>query len=177
MGKLFLWMVLATAVLSACKKESFDINNPDVTVFVQQLKSGTYTEYEKDENGRPLWLKRPFFRQEHIGALIELSKDTTHITKFPTSPISSQSPFPEGRDYFILGECLLWLVDGIRGAGSMNPYLIDNSKDPNERYKGVTAAEIWMLSDLYKEWWNNHKNGDWKTTSALTNTSYGWVGR
>ena len=42
---------LIILVLSACKKEGFDINNPDVEVFVSQLKNGTYNERETDEKG------------------------------------------------------------------------------------------------------------------------------
>ncbi|WP_176954265.1 DUF4943 family protein [Niabella drilacis] len=133
-----------------CKKEGFDINNPNAETFVQQLKNGTYNEYEHDEKGERLWLQMPRFRQEHIGALIALSKDTTHIQKFPTNPLSSHSPLPEGRNYFILGECLLWIVDGIRGASPLDAYLIDISKEVNERRSGITTAEILMISDRYR---------------------------
>jgi len=171
------WILLMGVImlLTGCKKDDFDINNPNVEKFVQQLKNGTYNEYERNENGARLWLQMPRFRQEHIAALIELSKDTTHIQKFPTSPISSRSPLPEDRNYFILGECLLWTVDGIRGASSLDPYLIDTSKEQEERFKGITATEILMLSDRYRQWWNENKNGDWKTNSALTGTSYKWM--
>jgi len=126
--KKWILFTMIGVLLMGCKKDSFDINNPDVKKFVKQLKSGTYGEYERNEKGERLWLKMPNFRQEHIAALIELSKDTTHIQKFPTNPISSRTPIPQGRDYFILGECLLWIVDGIRGASSLDPYLVDTSK-------------------------------------------------
>ncbi|WP_300597267.1 DUF4943 family protein [Niabella sp.] len=171
------WMLFTGVLLffMSCKKDGFDINHPNVATFVQQLKNGTYNQYELNEKGERLWLQRPTFRQEHIAALITLSKDTTHIQKFPINPWSSHSPYPEGRNYFILGECLLWLVDGVRGASSLDPYLVDTSKEVNERYKGVTTTEILMLSDRYRQWWNEHKNGDWKTNGALTGTSYIWL--
>ncbi|MBO9594284.1 MAG: DUF4943 family protein [Niabella sp.] len=171
------WMLFTGVIicLMSCKKNSFDLNNPDVEKFVQQLKNGSYNQYERNEKGERLWLQMPRFRQEHIEVLIALSRDTSHLQKFPTNPISSRSPRPEGRDYFILGECLLWIVDGIRGASSLVPYLVDTSKGVNEKYKGITTAEILMLSDRYRQWWNEHKNGDWKTNSALTGTSYIWL--
>ncbi|MCF3111729.1 DUF4943 domain-containing protein [Niabella sp. CC-SYL272] len=171
------WILLAgiIIVLMGCKKERLDVGNPDVERFVQQLKNGTFNLYERNEKGERLWLQTPRFGPEHIAALIALSKDTTHIQKFPTNPMSSRSPFPEGRNYFILGECLLWLVNGVRGASSLAPYLIDTSKGVNERYKGITSTEILMLSNRYRQWWSEYKNGDWKTNSALSGTSYIWM--
>ncbi|WP_460686974.1 DUF4943 family protein [Niabella aquatica] len=158
-----------------CKKDQFDINNPGVEKFVQLLKSGTYSEYERNEKGGLLWLKMPKFRQEHIAALIDLSKDTTHIQRFPTNPISSRTPIPYGRDYFVLGECLLWMVECVRSGGSLDPYLIDTSKDVNESYKGVITTEILIISDKYRQWWSSYKNGNWKGNDPLAGTSYRWM--
>ncbi len=100
--------------LTSCEKDNFDIDHPNVATFVQQIKTQTYKVYEKGENGEKLWLKMPHFTEEDIPELIEFAKDTTHITKFPYNPLSSMTPFPAGRDYSILGECLLWVVEGIR---------------------------------------------------------------
>jgi len=121
-----------------CEKGKFDIDNPVVSVFVKQLKNGTYDCYEKGEDGENLWLLMPKFTRSHIQSLIDFSKDTTHITDFPINPISSRRPFPEGREYFILGERLLWTVEGIRngyGFGSLDPFLIDTALAESERYK------------------------------------------
>lgn len=166
---------LVIFVLSACKKKNgFDVNDPDVDVFVSQLKNSTYNERETDEKGSPLWLKRPRFRQQHIARLIELSKDTSHIEKFPTNPISSIAPFPHGREYFILGECLLSIVEGIRGYGTLGGYLVDTSRNIPEQLTGVTGGEVLMIGNQYQRWWNSYKDGDWKGNNPLDDTPYQW---
>ena len=160
-----------------CEKDKFDIDNPDVEIFVKQLKDGTYDYYEKGETGENLWLLMPKFTRSHIQSLIAFAKDTSHITNFPTNPISSRRPFPEGRDYFILGECLLWTVEGIRngyGYGSLDPFLIDTSMSESERFKGLKCIEILIVRDIYKDWWNNFKDNDWKDINPLEETSYRW---
>lgn len=159
-----------------CTKE-FKLEDPDVEIFVDQLKKGTYNCVEKGENGEELWLLMPKFTGDHISHLLDFSNDTTHIHEFPINPISSRRPFPEGRDYFILGECLLWTVEGIRngyGFGSLDPFLIDTTKAFSERYKGLTGAEILVVRNLYTQWWNDFKNGDWKNKNPLDQTSYRW---
>ena len=160
-----------------CEKNKFDINHPDVVIFVKQLKNGTYDCYEKGENGENLWLLMPKFTRSHIQSLIDFSKDTTHITDFPINPISSRRPFPEGREYFILGECLLWTVEGIRngyGYGSLDPFLIDTALAESIRYKGLKSDKILIVRDIYKNWWNNFKDSEWKDKNPLEDTYYRW---
>ena len=161
----------------SCGKEKFDIDNPDVEIFVKQLKNGTYNHYEKGETGENLWLLMPKFSRSHITLLIDFAKDTSHIYDFPINPISSRRPFPEGREYFILGECLLWTVEGVRngfGYGSLDPFLIDTSLDDIERFKGLKSDEILIVRDLFKDWWNNNKDADWKEKNPLEETPYRW---
>ncbi len=117
----------------------------------------------------------PKFSEKHIQSLIDFSKDTAHITNFPLNPISSRTPFSFGRDYHILGECLLWTVEGIRngsGYDSLSPCLIDATLIENERVKGLNGAEIHIVRDLYKNWWNNNK--DWEHSNPLENSTYVW---
>lgn len=161
---------------------SFDIDNPDVDLFVSLLKAGTYNCYEKNEYGENLWLIMPKFNQNHLEPLLEYAKDTTHITKFPANPMSSRPPYPNGRDYFILNECLLWIVEGIRtGQGSefkfpsLDPYLINNSKPATEREKGLTITEILEVGELYYSWWHNSAIFEWWLRNPpLEGTSYSW---
>lgn len=163
--------------LTSCEKDNFDIDHPDVATFVQQIKTQTYKVYEKGENGEKLWLKMPHFTEENIPELIEFAKDTTHITKFPYNPLSSMTPFPAGRDYSILGECLLWVVEGIRRESeyaSLNSYLVNTSLSENERYKGLKGADILIIRNAYQSWWDNFKDKDWKNTNPLDNTSCVW---
>ncbi len=176
MKKLFVLAVLS-AVFFSCAKGDLDIHNPDVEVFVQQLKDGTYNNFEKGEDGENLWFLMPNFTEDHIATLIDKAKDTSHINYFPINPISSRSPYPQDRDYFILSECLLWVVEGIRngtGFGSLDPFLIDNSRDEVTRYKGLTGEEILGVRDLYDSWWNAHNDGDWESVDPLGDSSYRW---
>ena len=175
--KNLLIIAILTFFCISCEKDEFDIDNPDVEKFVHQIKNGTYSSYEKGENGENLWLQMPKFTKDHIQSLIDLSKDTTHITKFPLNPISSRNPFSFGRDYHILGECLLWTVEGIRndnGYGSLNPCLIDATLIESERHKGLNGSEILIIKDIYKDWWNSYKDKDWKNKNPLENTYYVW---
>ena len=160
-----------------CEKDKFDPDDPDLVTFVQQIKNGTYNCYEKGENGENLWLRMPEFNQNHIQSLIYFSKDTSHINNYPFNPVSSRTPFPVGRDYCILGECLLWTVEGIRndyGYGSLDPYLVDTALTESERYKGLKGTDILVIRDIYDNWWNNFKDNDWKDINPLENTSYVW---
>ena len=160
----------------SCKKES-DVCYPDVEKFVQQLKNGTYDNYKLDEKGEKLWLVMPSFTGVHIQSFIDYEMDTSRIIAFPANPVSSRSPFPPGRDYFILSESLLWTVEGIRNGksyGSLDPYLIDNALTNEERYKGLTSVEILAVRDLYQKWWTTFKNGDWKNVNPLVGTFFQW---
>ena len=175
--KKLLFITLLILLCFGCEKEKFDIDNPNVAVFVKQLKDGTYDCYEKGETGENLWLLMPKFKANHISSLIEFAKDTSHITGFPINPISSRRPFPEGREYFILGECLLWTVEGIRngyGYGSLDPFLIDTSLDESERYKGLTSNEILLVWGIYKQWWLDYEDNEWQDKNPLEETSYTW---
>ena len=163
--------------LFSCDKGELDIHNPDVELFVQMLKDGTYDDFEKGETGENLWLIMPEFTEDHIDALLDKARDTTHISDCPVNPISSRMPHPEGRDYFILSECLLGVVEGIRnggGYGSLDPYLIDNSKDETIRYKGLSGQEILDVRDMYESWWSANKDGDWESVDPLGDSSLRW---
>lgn len=175
--KKLLFLTLISAFLFSCDKEDFDIHNPDVESFVQLLKDGTYDDFAIGEAGENLWLTMPAFAEDHIAALLEQAEDTTHISDFPINPISSRTPHPQDRDYFILSECLLWIVEGVRngtGYGSLDPYLIDNAKDEAIRYKGLSGKEILEARDLYQTWWNTNKDGDWESVNPLGDSSVRW---
>ena len=50
---MMLFAVLMALMLTGCGKETLDYNNPDVDLFVKQLKSGTYNT--KNEKGIVAW--------------------------------------------------------------------------------------------------------------------------
>lgn len=171
-------VVTISFLFFGCEKDKFDLNNPDVKQFVTQLKNGTYDCYEIGENGEKLWLKMPNFTKDHISSLLQFSKDTSHILNYPVNPVSSRSPLPIERDYFILGECLLWTIEGIRNNsvfGSLDPYLIDLDRPENEVYKGLKAKEILTVRTLYEIWWNNYKNNSWQKTNPLEGSHFRWM--
>ena len=177
MMKKLLFIIFLTLLCIKCETEHFDINDPDVRIFVAQLKEGTYNFYEKGESGENLWLLMPKFTKRHIQSLIYFAKDTAHIKHFPTNPISSRTPYPEGREYFILGECLLWTVEGIRnrhGYGSLDPILIDTSSTESVRFRGLKAQEILTARDAYQNWWNTYRNSNWQEINPLKETPYKW---
>jgi len=156
----------------------FDVNNPDVALFVTQLKAGTYSCYRTDIYSQYLWLAMPKFTATHIPALLEYAKDTTFIAHFPSNPASSRTPYPSGRSNFILGECLLWIVEGIRTNSaypSLDPYLIDSAKPTAEKLKGLEKSEILNVRDLYyKWWWGSSIMEWWLRTPPLSGTTYSW---
>jgi hypothetical protein len=171
--KKLLFVILILFCIS-CEKDKFDPNSPKVETFVQQIKNGTYDFYEKDENGNALWLIMPKFTKMDIQKLITLSNDTSHVEIFPTNPISSRPPQPEGRDYFILGECLLWVVEGIRngtGYGSLDPYLV---KDNDENHSDINGSEVLIVRDYYQEWWNKYEDKNWTNINPLEGKPYRW---
>jgi hypothetical protein len=171
MKKLLLLLFLPLFLCLGCEKEEFDLLNPTVDMFVKKLKDGTYDFFEEQ------MLIMPNFDERHIQKLIDLSRDTIRIPVFPVNPISSGTPFPEGRDYFILGECLLWTVEGIRNEmkyGSLSPFLIDLSLDEIESAKGLTNKQILQVRELYIDWWSRLKDKDWKASNPLDGTTIRW---
>jgi hypothetical protein len=171
------FVIFLSILITGCSKDKFNIDKPDVNLFVKQLKNGTYSCWEKGEKGENLWLQMPAFNPGHISALLDLAKDTSHINEFPVNPMSSRRPFPGGREYFILGECLLWIVEGIRnggGYGSLDPFLIDTALDDIERYKGISCKEILVIRVTYKKWWADYKDDEWQFKNPLEGTSYRW---
>ena len=174
MKNLFLVLTLILFCVS-CQKDDFDIDNPDVEKFVQQLKENSYDQYVLGENGEKLWLKMPKFSKEHISSLLEYAKDTSQIKKFPINPISSGVPFPYDRQYIILGECLLWTVEGVRNRfiyGSLNPVLLESTSDG--KHKGLKGIGILKVRDIYIEWWTENQNDTWQEKNPLEETPYAW---
>jgi hypothetical protein len=169
MKKLLILTALAV-FFTSCEKEEKDLANIAVEIFVKGLKSGTLNDLEEQ-----LFIIAEF-NESHIQPLIEMSKDTIHIPSFPLNPLID-NPLPEGRDYFILGECLLWVVEGIRSEMhylSIDPFLIDTRLIESERIKGITGKAVLTVRDAYKDWWNNFRNKDWKGMNPLEESHFRW---
>ena len=68
---LMLWMAVCLIVsFTGCTSEEMDYNNPDVALFVKQLKSGTYKM--KNEKGV---VEVPHFTEEDIPELLKYAED------------------------------------------------------------------------------------------------------
>ena len=108
--KSLLYSLLAGCLLTlaltftACHAETFDAENPDVDLFVDQLRSGKYHPDGDDALG-----KVPKFTREDIGRLLKYADDLTLI---PSFPLATASYSAAGR--LRLGECILWTVETIR---------------------------------------------------------------
>ena len=67
---MMLWMAVSLMVsLVGCSSEEMDYENPDVTVFVKQLKAGTYNM--KNEKGV---VEVPHFTEEDIPELLKYAE-------------------------------------------------------------------------------------------------------
>ena len=98
-----LWMAVCLIVsFTGCTSEEMDYNNPDVALFVKQLKSGTY----KMKNDKGV-VEVPHFTEEDIPELLKYAEDLTIIPSFP-------SVYNMNNGKIRLGECMLWVIESIR---------------------------------------------------------------
>ena len=73
-----LWMAVCLIVsFTGCTSEEMDYNNPDVALFVKQLKSGTYKM--KNEKGV---VEVPHFTEEDIPELLKYAEDLTIVPSY-----------------------------------------------------------------------------------------------
>ncbi len=178
MKPLVLAALLATICIG-CDKKSFDVNNPDVTEFVRQLKNGTYDKYAWTDGGERLWSIMPAFDRDDVPALITLAEDTELIypcDHFPVNPISSMYPYRivGGREYIMLGEYLLWCAEAVieeRDFASLNPVLVDEINNPDQR---LDSDEILNVRKLYQDWWNANGHLENPASLPLDGSGYGW---
>lgn len=178
MKYLILFSVLAL-FCNSCDKGDFDIKNPDVRIFVERLKDGTYDEFETTENGERLWAIMPDFQEDDIPLLISLAKDTELISPcdhFPVNPISSIPPyrFNNGKESIMIGEFLLWCVEAIiegRAFASLTPVLVDLKSNPDYR---LTAEEVLAVRKIYQDWWDKYGHQENPEHLPLEGMRYRW---
>jgi len=164
---------------TSCDKGDFDIKNPDVRKFVEQLKNGSYDEFETGENGERLWAKMPDFQMKDVQLLISLSKDTEMISPcdhFPVNPMSSIPPyrFNNGKESIMIGEFLLWCVEAIiegRDFASLTPVLVDLKSNPDDR---LTGEEVLAVRKIYRDWWERNGHLEDRMDLPLDGTEYCW---
>lgn len=162
----------------SCEMGDFNVENPDVEKFVQQITNGTYDKYEFGENGEKLWTNMPHFKEENIPLLLGYSMDTTLICPchhFPINPISSIPPHrvDNGKDCMLIGEYLLWCVEGII-EGSAFPSLTPILENQNKGHERLNGKEILEVRTLYQDWWEEYSKSGNTSKLPLEGTIYQW---
>jgi len=164
----FVFLLLSVVAILSCKKDSFDVKDPDVDQFVSIIKGGNYF----NDVGYEL----PDFKMQHIERLLSYLNDTTKVQAFPSNPISSKYTNPK-----ILNECLLWTIDGIRfgtKCPSLEPCLIDVSNySKTTGYMRISGQKLIEISSWYINWYKEYKNNPTEALrkkNLLENTTYRW---
>ncbi|KAA6349874.1 hypothetical protein EZS27_002770 [termite gut metagenome] len=145
-GLLFMLIII---IVGSCNEERLDYYNPDVKLFVKQLKAGTY------HTKNPLdVVEVPLFNEEDILELLQYSDDLTKIHSFPLPSASCC----EGEA--CLGECMLWIVETIRigRVASLGYRLVHADADNYKRIYFLSDEEVLEASTFYRKWWEDVKN-------------------
>lgn len=168
------WIILMLLLCgaSSCTQEDIDFRNPDVKLFVKQLKSGTYNA--KDGNGV---VAVPMFTTKHVPELLKYAEDMTEIPSFPLLSISSQYG---GKPR--LGECMLWIIEGIRlgYVPSLGCKLVKRDAQDYEGIYFLSNEEAIQAAAFYRQWWETIENPTdippalmW-SVDPLSNSNYRW---
>ena len=143
-----LWMAVCLIVsFTGCTSEEMDYNNPDVTLFVKQLKTGTY----KMKNDKGV-VEVPHFTEEDIPELLNYAEDLTIIPSFP-------SVYNTNNGKIRLGECMLWVIESIRQgtAPSLGCRMVLANADNYEAIFFLTDDEVLDAAACYRRWWEGRK--------------------
>lgn len=135
--------------LSGCGEGTFDYSNPDVDIFVDQLKSGHY-KVPTTDGTNPM----PLFTAQHIDALLKYAEDLSVIPSFPLAPVNYSAG---GK--LRLGECILWVVESIRLGhnASMGCKMVHTNADNYEGIYFLTDEEVLDAAARYRRWWEERK--------------------
>ena len=146
---LSLLLSLLLMCCTACSEQEFDVEHPDVSLFVRQLKDGHYVAQTAD--GLAAW---PKFTLEDIEELLDYASDLSTIPSFPLVAISYASG---GKPR--LGECLLWVVETIRlgQPASMGCKMVHTDADNYEGIFFLTDEEVHDAVARYRQWWNERQ--------------------
>ena len=146
---MLLTLVLSLLTCVSCSEETLDYNNPDVDLFVRQLKAGNYNT--KSPKG---FVEVPKFTEKDIPTLLNYAEDLTLITSFPLPPVSA---YYSGK--VRLGECMLWVVETIR-LGHYASFGCKMVRANAENYEGIyflTDEELLDAAARYRRWWENRQ--------------------
>lgn len=143
------WLLTLALTFTACHAETFDSENPDVDLFVDQLRSGKYHADGEDALG-----KLPKFTRADISRLLRYADDLTLILSFPLATASYSA---SGR--LRLGECILWTVETIRLGhhASMGCKMVHTDADNYEGIYFLSDEEVLDAAVRYRRWWESRK--------------------
>ena len=142
-------------------------NKPEVENYVALLKSGQYDSFDLPE-----------FNSSDIPTLLKYANDTTSITKFPRSGISSFM-----QKECSLGMVVLWTIESIRAVEIQSEHLIERFPSQNAFLQLRVPPFDWVFDDVsqmvaakaYNEWWHSHHLfKDRMKTDPLKDTPYKW---
>ena len=143
-----LWMAVCLIVsFTGCTSEEMDYNNPDVALFVKQLKSGTY----KMKNDKGV-VEVPHFTEEDIPELLKYAEDLTIIPSFP-------SVYNMNNGKIRLGECMLWVIESIRQGTppSLGCKMVLANAENYEAIYFLTDEEVLDAAACYRSWWEERQ--------------------
>lgn len=163
--KRLLLFFISFLLLSGCDEYRNFYRDPDVHLFIKQVKAGTFgqtTEYPDFE--------LPDFERRHIPALLQYIDDMTSVNTYPVSPVSSKF----GTRW--IAEGVLWTIDGIR-LGRKYP-CTEGVLSWQDDDTPTTMADIKIVAELYKAWWEGklspNKERNIFLDDPLANTNYYW---
>ena len=129
----------------SCSNETFDYHNPDVDLFVKQLKGGDYNS--RNDQGIVLI---PEFTAGDIPKLLEYADDLSVISSFPIGYNAMNGKLR-------LGECMLWIVESIRLGmpASMGCKMVQANAPNYEALFFLTDEEVIEVAGYYRNWFEN----------------------
>ena len=138
--------VAALVSFTGCNGEEMDQNNPDVSVFVKQLKAGKY----KMQNEKGV-VEVPHFAEKDIPDLLKYAEDLTIIPSFP-------SVYNMNNGKIRLGECMLWTIEYIRQGTppSLGCKMVLANAENYEPIYFLTDEEV-LDAACYRRWWEERK--------------------
>ena len=140
-------IVFAGFALASCSEETLDYHNPDIELFVKQLKAGKYNT--KNEKGL---VEVPNFTEKDIPALLKYAENLDIISSFP-------SAYNGNSGKIRLGECMLWIVESIRLGfpASLGCKMVHANAPNYEALYFLTNEEVLDELARYRRWWEGRQ--------------------
>lgn len=144
---MLLMTAFAVFACTGCSNEELDYDNPDVELFVKQLKAGTYNM--KNEKGV---VEVPHFAEKDIPELLKYTEDLTLIPSFPTVYSTNSGKIR-------LGECMLWVVESVRLGfpASFGGKMVQANAENYEAIYFLSDDEVLDAATCYRRWWEGRK--------------------